>query len=215
MIRTAAPPQPTAIDPRKPVSMNVEYFTPIVVNAHLGGTPTDYFDQSPTPGPYVPCTPEKCGPLPTEIYRNNPILGPDGTPRMRRGVKHLEDAPASVGNSFALWGIMGGAGAGTVGLLVGAAIGHPVLGTVLGSLVGGLGAGAIGAHRAQGDRIRLTWDVYPIVNTTYVGYKEEVTPAVQNGVSGYNHHFVPDLRGKKLGDYKIPRIEHYKEKSPV
>lgn len=209
----SAPAQPVAIDPKKPISVDVEYWTPSFVRTHLGGTPEDVFDQDPnaSEGPYVPCTPEKCGPLPNEIYRNNPVREADGSPKLQRLVKRLEDKPATPLDSFGLWGLMGGAAAGTIGILGGAMLGSPVLGGVIGSVLGGGIAGGVGAWRARGDCIRLVWDVRPIVETRYVGYKEEVRPAEQGGQKGYVHHFVPDLQAVTIGEYKIPRIEHYRE----
>lgn len=153
MISTHLPAQPTlskpfGIDATKPVSLDIEYYVPVVTRAHLGGTPTDVFNQSPNPieAPYTPCTPEKCGTLPNEIYRNNPIFEPDGSPRMRKVSKHFEDAPRGPISAGSLWAIIGGGAAGTVGVLGGALTGSPVVGGVLGALVGGLG----GARWAPG-----------------------------------------------------------------
>lgn len=206
-------PQPVRIDPTKPVSVTIDYFVPVVTRAHLGGTPDDVFNQSPDPieAPYTPCTPEKCGTLPNEIYRNNPILEVDGSPRMRQLSKHFEDAPKGPVSAGSLWAIIGGATAGTLGVLGGALMGSPILGGVIGAVVGGVGAGAVGAYVNRGDRIRLVYDVHPIIDTKYVGFKEEIVPATQLGEKGYQHRFKPELRETKIGEYKVPRIEHYRE----
>ncbi|NDD31221.1 MAG: hypothetical protein EB084_23470 [Proteobacteria bacterium] len=211
--RPPATPQPTAIDPKKPVSMTLRCYVPIYTNAHLGGTPEDVFNLSNTPieGTFTPCTPEKCGVLPKEVYHYNPLLQPDGSPRFRAVDKHIEDAPKSPLAAGSLWGLIGGAAAGTLGVLGGAVIGSPVLGGVIGAAAGALVSGGVGAWRSRGDCIRLVWDVYPIYDTKYVGYKEEVTQRVQGGQQGYLHHFEPVLQSKRLGEFKLPRIEHYRE----
>lgn len=72
----------------------------------------------------------------------------------------------------------------------------------------------MGAWVNRGDRIRLVYDVKPIIDTKYVGFKEEIVPATHLGERGYQHRFVPDLRQTKVGEYKVPRIEHYQEKKP-
>lgn len=200
------------IDPQKPVNMDVEYWRPVFSTTHLGGTPKDVFNNSAEPleGPYVPCTPEKCGPLPNEVYASEPLLNQDGTPHLKRYVKHLQDAPENPMNAFMLWGTVGAATLGTIGLLAGSAFDVPVLGGLAGALIGGLAVGAVGAHRAAGDRIKLQWTVYPIPYTSYAGYKEQITPATQNGQQGYMHHYVPVLKTARVGEYKIPSIIHYK-----
>lgn len=214
-MNTALPPlpKPAAFDPSKPVSIDVEYFVPMMTREHLGGTPEDVFNQSPDPieGPYTPCTPEKCGLLPNEIYRDNPIRDLDGAPKMRLVKKRLEDAPKSPLNAGVLWGLVGGATAGTIGLLGGAIIGAPAIGGVVGGLVGALVAGGAGTLANRGDRIRLVYDQHTIKATTYVGFKEEISPREQDGVQGYLHRFTPDLRVVNLGEYKVPRLEHYRE----
>lgn len=196
---------------RKPISVNLSYPVPVVVKTHMGGTPKDYFNHDATvKQPFTACTNNSCGALPQEVYRWEPLLNPDGSPIMRNVKKKLEDAPSNPLTSFVTWGGVGAAVAGCTGLLIGAVVGQPALGACLGGAIGLIGPGAFGAWKAKGDRIRLDWQVLPIISEEYKGYRETAKPAVVQGQSGFVHQFTPQFDRHQLAVYKVPQIIHYR-----
>jgi hypothetical protein len=202
-------------DGRKPISVSLTYPVPVVVKTHMGGTPNNYFSKDPTvKQPYVECKNNSCGALPQEVYRWEPLLNADGSPMMRNVTKKLEDVPANPLGSFVTWGGVGAAVAGCTGLLIGAVVGQPVLGAVVGGAIGLLGPGSYGAFKANGDRIRLDWQVLPIITEEYTGYRETAKPAVVQGQSGYVHQFTPSFERQQIAVYKVPQIVHYREVQP-
>jgi len=203
---------PVSTDGREPISVEVTYWVPQYRDNHLGGVPKDYFDSDPNPSQaYTPCTNNVCGPLPVEVYRKLPVLQADGTPLLVSKKVHLKDVPNTPLNGFVVWGGLAAAVGGTIGFVAGGALGQLVLAGVGGALGSGLVFGAIGALRARGDRIKLDWDVYPIMTEDLAGYRERVILSNQDGQQGFIHHFEPDLKPRQVGVYKVPKIVHYKE----
>lgn len=191
--------------------MDVTYGMPVMVRTHVGGTPLDYFSESGVvTNPTVPNVNNSFGNLPHEIYVDLPRLKADGTPEFTMVKKHLEDSPADPVSTGVAAGGITAAVLGTAGVIVGSILGSPILGGVIGVAVGALAGGTGGAVWARGDRIRMEYDVFPIRTARYTAYRETAVPATVQGRQGYNHRFTPMFEVTPLGEYKIPKIVHYR-----
>ena len=199
------------MDPKKPISMDVTYGMPVMVRTHVGGTPLDYFSESGSvTNPTVPNVNNSCGSLPHEVYVDLPQMKADGAPELKMVRKHLEDRPADPVSTCVAVGGIAAAVLGTAGIIVGSIVGSPILGVAVGAAVGALAGGTGGAVWARGDRIRMEYDVIPIRTARYTAYRETAQPTTVQGRQGYNHHFTPMFEVTPLGEYKIPKIVHYR-----
>lgn len=204
--------QTPTLSGRDPIRMDVTYPAPVIEDIHLGGTPKDYIDTTPTvTAEFVSCANNACGMLPNEVYRKLPLMNPDGTPQLRDVTAHFDESPTSKLEGFALGGAIGATVGGVIGLIAGSILGAPWIGTAVGAAVGAVPSGIGGAAYASHDNVKLVWDVVPIKNETYIGYRETVKEIyLPAGQSRYQHKFAPVLETQEVGYYKKPHVEHYR-----
>jgi hypothetical protein len=199
---------------RESISLDLSYTVPVKDRLKLGGTPRDYFDQSPTPSVgEATCANGACANLPQETWINQPRLTATGEPVLRTVNEHVEGHPASV-----LWNSLGyGAAAGLAGAVVGGVLGYltagqPLVGAAAGAALAGVSVGAVMGQKASQDRVALEWRPHAIVTEQMTGYRETVTPGNLNGQSGYYHRFQPIISRQIVGTYQTPHVVHYTEK---
>lgn len=194
---------------------NVTYQEPIIQRTLLGKKPANVLNDSPhVTRDYVSVSEALPAGDTSSVWGDLPLKNPDGTPQLREVKVDLDLTPRSplkygliaAGIGAAVGALAGWVGAGALGMSDG-----------VGALAGGLTAGGLAGGGAalavQGDKVKLVWNTHQILDHQYQGYHEFVGPGERNGVKGYFHRYVPDVKETVIGSYRTPQAVHYKEEA--
>lgn len=217
------PPLPQAPNGGKTAfTATVKYTGPDTVDTRLGSIPADYstgtgYTKTETilfkDGVKEAANPRGRS---DEIWRPQPQLDADGTPRMKPIEETLTATPRSKLLNTLGFGAAFGAAGGFIGVVGAILTGEGAVIPAVAGTAAVLG-GALGFARAAGDRVKLEYQETPILDYNLVGYQHRSTEDETKDSDGnvtsseYDHTFRPVFDNKQLGTYYKPVVVHYRD----
>lgn len=155
-----------------------------------------------------------------DVVRWQPVVEPNGQPKMAEQVAQLDLRPYSVFGKALKGGAVGAAIGGGLGAVVGYFSGNWSLAAGIGAGTGATVGAAYAGHRVAGDTTSLDWQLTPVVRHHLDGYDHNALPQVTNistgknssvpVTTGYWHTYTARVSQQQVGDaeYWKPVVLH-------